>query len=84
MNKIKGLGQKAIFGVMSLALIGTAALGNLAHAADFDASSTQEVITTAFSNVTPVLKYGVGAILVVGLSIWAIFFVVGKFRKHVK
>lgn len=71
--------------------LGLAALGaglmlapSASKAADFDASSTQGIISTALSGVTPTLVYGIGAILVIGLSIWAIFFVVGKLRKHVK
>lgn len=56
----------------------------VAFGADFDASDTQTTLTNAIGAVTPTLKYGIGAILLVGLSIWAIFFVVGKLKKHVK
>lgn len=77
----KKLATKISVGLFALGLM---VYGVAAKAADFDATDTQSTLTTAIANVTPTLKYGIGAILLVGLSIWAIFFIVGKLRKHVK
>lgn len=67
-----------------LMAVGLMALPFLTKAADFDATDTQATLTTALGVVTPTLKAGIIAILAIVLSIWAIFFVVGKLKKHVK
>lgn len=71
---------------ISLAMfaLGLMVLPNVSKAADFDATDTTGILTTAFANVSPTLKYGIIAILGIGLGIWAIFFVVGKLKKHTK
>jgi hypothetical protein len=85
MNKIKNFLKanytKVAVGSLALTL---AAQGMAAKAADFDATDTTGIITTALGNVSPTLKTGIIAILVIALGIWAIFFVVGKLRKHVR
>ena len=53
-------------------------------AADFDATDTTQILTTAVGSVSPTLKYGVIAILGISLGLWAIFFIVGKLKKHTK
>ena len=56
----------------------------MSRAADFDATDTQGILTTAIANVSPTLKYGIGAVLLIALGAWAIFWVVGKLRRHTK
>jgi len=80
-NFIKSLGFKISMGLFALGLM---AMPGVSKAADFDATDTTGILTTALANVSPTLKYGIIAILGVGLGIWAIFFVVGKLKKHVK
>ena len=72
--------------VISMALFAAmAAFAPVAtRAADFDATDTTGIITTALAGVTPTLKAGIIAILLIGLGLWAVFFVVGKLKKHVK
>lgn len=69
---------------LGLFALGLTIFPSISKAADFDATDTQSMLTTSLNGVTPTLKYGIGAILLVGLSIWAIFFIVGKLKKHVK
>lgn len=69
---------------VGMAAVGAMVLGSAVHAADFDATSTTEIVNTALGNVTPTLKAGIIAVVGVGLGIWAIFFLIGKLRKHVR
>lgn len=77
---------KKLLGKISMAAIalGVMCVPFVSKAADFDATSTTGILSTALAAVTPTLIYGVGAILVVSLGLWAIFFVVGKLKRHVK
>jgi len=78
MNKLKNFG-------LGMFALGLAIMPTLyAKAADFDATDTQSIVTTAFGNVTPTLKTGIITVLGIVLGIWVVFFLVGKMRKHVK
>lgn len=77
--------QKKWLGIsMALFAVMAAFAPAATRAADFDATDTTAILTTAVANVSPTLKYGIGALLLIGLGIWAVFFIVGKLKKHVK
>jgi len=81
MKKLKKILLTASMG--ALAVFGMA-FPSASKAADFDATDTTAILTSAVGNVSPTLKYGIGAILLIGLGIWAVFFIIGKLKKHVK
>ncbi len=70
----------AIFGGVGLSLM----TGSFAHAEDFDASSTQTIVTNALSVPKSTLAWGIPLIIGIGLSIWAIFWLIHKLKTHVK
>jgi hypothetical protein len=78
--------MKNLFAKISLAMfsLGLLVLPSMSKAADFDATDTTGIITTSLAGVSPTLRNGIIAILAIGLGIWAVFFVIGKLRKHVK
>jgi hypothetical protein len=81
MNFLKKIGGKlAVAG----ATLGAVLTGVSAHAEDFDASSTQSILTTALAVPKSTLAWGIPIILTIVLGIWVIFWLVGKLRKHTK
>lgn len=86
MSKLKKIlaGIGATMGAFAITL----GFGLSAHAADldtgFDATSTQSMLTTLFSNMTPTLKFGILGVLGVSLGVWVVFFLIGKLKKHTK
>jgi len=78
--------MKKLFAKISMALfaLGVMVLPAVTKAADFDATDSTGIVTTALGNVSPTLRAGIIAILAIGLGVWAVFFVIGKMKKHVK
>ena len=44
----------------------------------------QTIVDDSLNSVSPTIKYGVGAVLVISLGVWVIFLIAGKLKKHVK
>jgi hypothetical protein len=85
MTKFKNWCSKKSGALAAFAMIAAAGLfGGLAHAEDFDASSTQTILTNALSVPKSTLAWGIPIILGIVLGVWAIFWLVGKLRKHVR
>jgi hypothetical protein len=83
---IKDFAKKA---TPALAIVGGVGMGlmagSVAFAADeFNASGTQAILTNALSVPQTVLAWGIPIILGIVLGVWAIFWLVGKLRKHTK
>ena len=70
-------------GIAMLSL-GMIVIPMVSKAADFDATDTTSIVTTAVGAVSPTLKAGIILVLGIGLGVWAVFFLVGKLKKHVK
>lgn len=70
---------------LGLAALAVSALPMLsARAADFDATNTQSMFNTAFSVGSSTLAYGIPILLGVVVGVWAIFWLIGKGKKHIK
>lgn len=70
---------------MFMLVVGAAVtLGGVCRAEDFDASSTQTILTNALAVPKATLAWGIPIILTIVLGVWAIFWLIGKLRKHVK
>jgi hypothetical protein len=78
---INGIGFKISMAMFGLSLM---ALPSVSKAADFDATDSSGIITTALGNLTPALRTGIIAVLAIILGVWTVFFVIGKMKKHVK
>lgn len=51
---------------------------------DFSATGTETILSNAITVPSAVLAWGIPIVLGIVLGIWAIFFLVGKMRKHTK
>lgn len=77
-----GLARLSAFVLTIAAGVG---LGGFCHAADeFSASGTEDILTNALAVPQTVLAWGIPIILAIVLGVWAIFWLIGKLRKHTK
>jgi len=84
---IKNFLKSGFAKVSGLMLVVGAAVGlvNPAQAAnEFSATGTEEIITNALAVPQTVLAWGIPLILAIVLGVWAVFWLVGKLRKHTK
>lgn len=81
MNKLKGLVIGA-FAFAFMAVVGLTASN--AYAAAIDYASTTSAVDDATSGLPAVLFSGSLKVIGIALGIWALFFLIGKLRKHTK
>jgi len=69
----------------ALAIMAGIGLGGFCHASnEFSATGTEEILTNALAVPQTVLAWGIPIVLAIVLGVWAIFWLIGKLRKHTK